>query len=236
MNRLGLGTNNFRIIGSSPPFPEFTRYVIFDCIRENTYTTLEYEWGTFNINDRVVFNKTGGIGTFGKIVDYITEVGDDINPNATGVNSANCFDNVLNFTSVASAVEGGLTVSFYCNPTNENFGYNGDIDSYLIYNYNLFIYIEGNDGEGEIFSDVIQLSGQSNEIGNYNFIQGEDNFIFERFEGEGNITFINIEERLEQPYFAGTQQYSENNNCSYNYFLQNETGYTFLANFTKDNC
>lgn len=237
MNRLGLGTNNFRIIGSAPPFPEFTRYVIKDCVTDGDYyNTLEYEWGTFNINDRVVFNKPGGIPTFGKIDSYTTEVGDDINPNATGVNSANCFDNVLNFTSVTSVVEGGLTVSFYCNPTNENFVYNGNLDSYLIYYYNLFIYIEGEDGEGEIFSDVIQLLGQSNEIGNYNFIQGEDNFIFEIFSGEGNITFMYIDESQEQPYFGGTQEYSENNNCSYNYFLQNETGYTFLGLARQDNC
>ena len=230
-NSIGSSSNS-----GGTPAPEFTRYIVEDCVTGNTYITLEYEWGTFNINDRVVFNKPGGIPTFGKIDSYTTEVGDDINPSPTGVNSANCFDNTLNFTSVASAVEGGLTVSFYCNPTNGNFVYNGDIDSYLIYNYNLFIYIEGEDGEGEIFSDVIQLSGQSNEIGNYNFIQGEDNFIFQIFQGEGNITFINIEERLEQPYFAGTQQYSDNSNCSYNYFLQNETGYSFTANFIKDNC
>jgi len=237
MNRLGLGTNNFRIIGSAPPPPEFTRYIITDCVSENTYITLEYEWGTFNINDRVGFNKPGGIPTFGKINSYTTEIGDDINPSPFGVNSANCFDNVLNFTSVASAVEGGLTVSFYCNPSNENFVYNGSIDSYLIYNYNLFIYIEGEDGEGDNFSEIIQVDGQSNEIGNYNFIQGEDNFIFQVFQNiSGNITFMYIDEGQEQPYFGGTQQYTDNNGCSYNYFLQNETGYTFLGIARQDNC
>ena len=221
---------------SGPPNPEFTRYIISDCITENTYNTLEYGWGTFNINDRVAFNKPGGIPTFGKINSYTTEVGDDIDPSPVGVNSVNCFDNTLIFTSELFINDTILNVKFYCNPFNGNFVYNGSIDSYLIYNYSLNIYYEGF-SDGEPVSDTINITGQSNEIGNYNFIQGENNLIFEINENVGDtIDFAYITGGSCQPYFAGTQQYSDNGGCSYNYFLQNETGYTFIANFVNDNC
>ena len=223
---------------SGPPNPEFTRYIVADCVIDGDYyNTLEYEWGTFNINDRVVFNNPGGIPTFGKINSYTTEIGDDINPSPVGVNSAICFDNTLIFTSELFINDTILNVKFYCNPINGNFVYNDSIDSYLIYNYNLNIYYEGFNSDGDPVSDTINITGQSNEIGNYNFIQGENNLIFEINENTGDtITFARIEERLEQPYFGGTQQYSDNGGCSYNYFLQNETGYTFTATFVKDNC
>lgn len=231
-------SNSIGNIGGTPPHPEFTRYIISDCVFSGDYyNTLEYEWGTFNINDRVVFNKSGGIPTFGKINSYTTEIGDDINPSPVGVNSANCFNNTLNFTSELFINDTTLNIEFYCNPTNENFVYNADIDSYLIYYYNLDIYYEGFDDEGNPVSDIINITGQSPEIGGYNFIQGQDNFVFEINENIGDtITNAYIDEGQEQPYFAGTQQYSDNNGCSYNYFLRTGDGYSFLGLARQDNC
>lgn len=231
-------SNSIGNIGGTPPHPEFTRYIISDCVFSGDYyNTLEYEWGTFNINDRVVFNKSGGIPTFGKINSYTTEIGDDINPSPVGVNSANCFNNTLNFTSEVFLNDTVINIKFYCNPETQNFVYNGDVDSYLIYDYNLNIYYQGFNDEGDPVSETFNIVGQSPEIGSYNFIQGQDNFMFEINENTGDtLTNAYIDSGQEQPSFGATQQYSDNIGCSYNYFLRTGDGYSYNANFRTDNC
>ena len=233
MNRLGLGINNFRIIGSNPT-PEFERYIVSDCVIDGDYyNTIEYEPGTFEVNDRVTFT-IDGRNSFGKIYDTTTEVGDDINPSPVGVNSANCFNNYLNFSSTIDKVGTNYTISFYCNP-NENFVYNGDIDSYLVYSFYLNIYYEGEDGEGNPVSDIFSISGLSNEISGYEFIQNENNFVFQFTEDLGDtINYIEIIDGEEQPSFGGTIAYSDNNGCNYSYFSQNEGQYTFNAGFRTE--
>jgi hypothetical protein len=237
MNRLGLGTNNFRIIGSAPPPPEFTRYIIGDCVIDgDQYYTLEYGYNDYQINDRVFYN-IGVRESYGKVIARTTEIVDELGIQATGVNSANCYNNSLIFTSELFLNDTILNIEFSCNPQNGFFVYNEDIDSYLVYNYNLYIYYEGFNDEGEPVSELFNLVGESAEIGGYSFTPNQANFIFEINENTGDtITFASIDEGQEQPYFGGTQLFSDNNNCSYNYFLQNSTGYSFNASFRNDNC
>ena len=231
MNRLGLGTNNFRIIGSAPPPPEFTRYIIADCVTDGDYyNTLEYEWGTFNINDRVLFNNDEG-NTFGKIVDYTTDEG-DIYPSFVGVNSPNCYDNILNFSSNCYGDE-EIKIEFYCTPLLDDFNYDAELDSFISYNYYLIVYYEATDNEGNPYSGISEISGNI-EIGGYNFLQNQNNFMFDvQQERDGVVTYANIDSGYEQPSFGATQQFSDNAGCSFNYFLRSD-GYSYVSNFRTE--
>lgn len=237
MNRLGLGTNNFRIIGSAPPPPEFTRYIIADCVVDgDQYYTTNYGYNDFQINDRVFYN-IGGRDSYGKVIARTTDIVDELGIQPTGINSPNCFNNSLIFTSELFINDTTINIEFNCIPQNENFVYNEEIDSYLGYNYNLYIYYEGFNDEGDPVSELLNLVGQSAEIGGYSFTANQSNFIFEINENTGDtITFASIDEGQEQPYFGATINLSDNNNCSYNYFLQSSTGYSFNALFRNDNC
>lgn len=238
MNKLGLGTNNFRIIGSAPPPPEFTRYIIADCVVDgNQYYTTYYGYNDFQINDRVIYN-TGARDSFGKVIARTTEEGDEINPSFVGVNSPNCYDNILNFNSNCFGDE-KIKIGFSCNPLLGNFNYDARLDTFISYNYYFNVYYEATDNEGNDYDDYDGMSEISGtyEFGEYNFIQNQNNFMFEvQQERDGIVTYATIDSGYEQPYFGATINLSDNNNCSYNYFLQPSTGYSFNALFRNDNC
>lgn len=229
--------NSIGNIGGTPPPPEFTRYIIADCVIDgDQYYTTNYGYNDFQINDRVFYN-IGGRNSYGKVIDRTTEIVGELDIQATGVNSSNCYNNNLIFTSELFLNDTVLNIEFSCNPQNGFFVYNEEIDSYLVYNYNLYIYYEGFNDEGDPVSQLFNLVGESAEIGGYSFAPNQANFIFEINENTGDtLTFAYIDEGQEQPYFGATTSFSDNKNCSYNYFLQPSTGYSFNALFRNDNC
>ena len=226
------GDTNITGEGSTPP-PEFTRYIIEDCITGNTYNTAVYDWGAFEINDRVFYN-IDNIGHLGRIIDYTTEVGDDIGATNLGVNSANCFDNILNFISGCYGDE-KIKIGFSCNPLLGNFNNDAELDTFISYNYYFNVYYEATDNEGNDYDGMSEISG-TYEIGEYNFIQNQNNFMFEvQQERDGIVTYATIDSGYEQPYFGSTISFSDNDGCSFNYFLISN-GYSYVSNFRKDNC
>lgn len=232
---IGIGWPNASAY-SVPPNPEFTRYIISDCVFGGDYNSTNYAYNDFQINDRVIFTYNG-INSFGKIIARTTEITQEISIESVGVNSADCFNNTLNFTSEVFLNDTVINIKFYCNPETEKFVYDRHSDSYLIYDYNLNIYYQGFDDEGSPVSDTFNIVGQSAEIGGYNFIPGQDNFVFEINENTGDtLTNAYIDYGQEQPSFGATTQYSDNNGCSYNYFLRTGDGYSYNANFRTDNC
>jgi len=232
MNRLGLGTNNFRIIGSAPPPPEFTRYIVADCVVDgDQYYTTNYGYNDFQINDRVFYN-INGINSFGKVIARTTEIDQEISIEPTGINSRDCYDNILNFSSNCYGDE-EIKIEFYCTPLLDDFNYDAELDSFISYNYYLIVYYEATDNEGNDYSGISEISGNI-EIGGYNFLQNQNNFMFDvQQERDGVVTYANIDSGYEQPSFGATQQFSDNAGCSFNYFLRSD-GYSYVSNFRTE--
>jgi hypothetical protein len=233
MNRLGLGTNNFRIIGSAPPPPTYERYLVYDCVNDQQYSTGEYISGTFQINDRVSFTTDNG-NSFGTINSITDQENENLQIISLGVNSTNCFDNVLYFISQTFIDGPNVGVDFFCNPSVSNFVYNSSIDSYITYFYYLEVYIEGINEDGDYYSNTITFDGASERLYRYNYLQGNNNYMFNVSSNRGGtIDYASIDYGYEQPYFNSIQSYSSNGDCSYNYFLQPNSN-TFYANFRNE--
>jgi hypothetical protein len=222
------GETNITGEGSAPTME---RYLVYDCVYQQEYSTVEYISGTFQINDRVSFTSGNG-NSFGTINSITDQENENLQIISLGVNSTNCYDNILNFISQTNYEGPNVGVDFFCNPSVSNFAYNRSIDSYITYSYYLNVYIEGINEDGDYYSNNITFDGASERLYDYNYLQGKNNFMFNVNSNiGGTIDYASIDYGYEQPYFNSIQSYSSNDYCSYNYFLQNATGYTYIANF-----
>ena len=232
MNRLGLGTNNFRIIGSAPPPPPSERYFVIECIGTDERTSINYPIGTFQVGDRVTFTNQYGADAFGYI-SYITEdPSDNFEIFATGVNNANqCFDNTINFIAYAERADENIGFGVKCIPLNDDF-YSSNSSYPLNYEYYYDVYWESNVEDQPFYSGYLTISG-TNTINDYYFNVGGFNDVFFIQESVGHpVTYAELgETRNAQPNFGNTNRYSDNGECNYTYFLRNNSGLSFICQF-----
>ena len=221
---MGIGWPNASAY-SGPPVPIYERYYVSDCVGYvGDFTTVDYTIGTYQLGDRVTYEKNG-YNSFGLIDSITTNVSDDIEITSTGINTNVCFDNQLHFNSNIYREDTQITVDFDCYPYTEDFD-GTDSDYAIHYIYNIQIYYTYSDGESD---NQIFIQGTINDA-NYYFIQGQNNYLGTAV-GEMYVLpdYWEIVYEDTQPYFSHTNSYTAND-CNEEYFMR-ENGYTFSATF-----
>lgn len=221
MNGLGLGTNNFRIIGSAPTTE---RYYISDCVGYvGDFTTVDYPIGTFQLGDRVTYERYG-FASFG-LIDSITDrESNQLEIFSTGINTENCLDNSLYFNGYVEKSSSDISLEFYCIADN-NF-----TSSRLSLSYYFGVYYTYNDESSTGYYDFI---GQYIPTP-FNLISNQNTFLTQIIHNVGvTIDFVGIDTAYSQPTFNDASSYSSNGECNYQYFMKNN-GVTFNCQFDTE--
>lgn len=238
MNKLGLGTNNFRIIGSASP-PIMERYKVTDCIGvigQETVNTIEYPQGTFQLNDRVSYY-FNGFNTFGYVLEIDVAATDEAEIYGVGVNSSNCLDNNIDLYAYNSFNGNSFFFTIPLIPYDDDFiSQNNEYIIYLFY-YNFALVTIDIDGEQD--DREVTFSGNLT-LNNYNFAQNGEYEIVGRSQAFSGAEVIGLSEQyiITEISFNSTNSYTDND-CNNKYFLRDgssQSGSTFYVNLRNDDC
>jgi len=210
------------------------RYYVNDCSSQyGTFISVAYPTGTFIYGDMVTFETGQGAG-FGFITDFTYNEGDEIEITAIGVNQGgNCFTSNIAFNPILIADSQNILLRLQggnSGPENlASMGLNA-----LNYTYNIQIYYESDNSSGNLY-----VSGDI-PISTYN-LAAEDTFNLGDFviynDPEDSFNYVVIENIISSITFNNTIAYSNNDGCSFPFFLREapevKTYYCYTQN---DDC
>lgn len=229
-NSIGSSSNS----GGTPTPTEY--YTVNDCIGFfGSFNSTSYPIGTLVVNDMVTFVADGTPG-----YGYVTAVTEGVNIGfaltATGANQGGlCNLSDINFAPILIPSDPQILIRLQGN-NNGLYNLTSEVGNYaLTYNYEFGIFYTYGDGEE---GDLL-VSG-SIVIDNYDMEGGVDfnlgDFVVYDFGAAiGLATASFLGDVVTSTTFVHTTPYSDNEGCSYYYFLKN-SGTTFRCYAQNDNC
>ena len=221
--------------GSAGP-PEY--YNISDCIGNyGNFISAQYPSGTFVAGDMVTF-VAGGVSGYGFVVDIAPYSGDDISIVGTGANqNQEC---TPSFIAFEPTIYTDYDQNIYMNLQGYTSGaqpvphISVDGEYALTYNYIFDVYYTGFPNSG-----LIRISG-SVVIPDYD-LPSDDSFDLGNFVIYSNPAqeFYSAAidgEVITSTTYNNTTAFSNDNGCSYIYFLKIPNGTTFNSYTRNDNC
>jgi len=230
-NSIGSSSNS-----GGTPLPATEYYSVNDCIGiYGAFDSASYPIGTLVVKDMVTFVADGqpGYGYVGTVTEGVN-IGFALT--ATGANQeGTCNLSDINFAPVLIPSGNQILIRLQGNNIGPNNLTSEDDYLALTYNYDFSIFYTYGDGEeGDLF-----VSG-SIVINNYD-MEGESGFnlgdfvVYDFGEDIGLHTANFSGDVVTSTTFGHTTPYSDNEGCSYNYFLK-DSGTTFRCYAQNDNC
>jgi len=228
-NSIGSSSNS---VGTPLPTTEY--YTVNDCLEiYGSFNSTSYPIGTLVVNDMVTFVADGQPG-----YGYVTAVTEGVNIGfaltATGANQGG-FCNLSDINFAPILIPSGNQILIRLQGVNNGpyslVSVDGNYE--LTYNYELEISYQTSEG----FEGNFNVSG-SILINDYSLGEEFDLGDFIVYDAKGQdveFVYANFQTIITSTTFANTTPYSNNGDCSYNYFLKN-SGTIFRCYAQNDNC